>query len=792
MQDENAIPEHFDVSSGLKSVLGRELITDDEVAIFELVKNSFDAEAKQVDIYFGDDKIVVADNGHGMTAKDIREKWLSVAYSSKRRQNDFRDDIANRRKFAGSKGIGRISTDRLGELVTLQTRSKFSSDGVVLGLQIDWSLFDVDHKERFEDIPVKNLPNSDAFKLPKELPVLSCGTVITIQNLLGDWDRDELLSLKSNLSKLINPFGSDADAFQIVMHVPSEKKEDERLAEEYEEYEEEVELTEIVNGPVGNFIFETLEHKTTHIKVWIETDKDEVKIFSELHDRGELIYKIMEPNPYELLEGADFEAHIFFLNRSAKTTFTRRMGIQPVNFGSVFLFRNGFRVFPVGERNDDWFSMDRRKSQGYARFLGTRELIGRIDVSGTDENFAEASSRNTGLIETEAVQQLRICFLEHCLKRLENYVVPVTFKDKEDKNVDDISRLKTDPGRERVTNVVSKLADSKNIVLLDYSKELVRLLDERSAKFEESLVGLRVIAEKTKDKSLFGNIEEAEKKFLNLKLSEEKARKQAKEESEARRAAELRAANAEKKTEATEEQLKEEKKRNLFLTSNASLDKETIQNLHHQITIYAVDIQQRLENFIVKLSDDKLVERKEILSSLEGISLLNSRVLSIAKFATKANFRLDSEEIEEDLVGYVEQYLEAIAKDLLFGTIDIQVKSDDVSFVRKFKPIDVSIVIDNLIANARKARATSIIFEFTHPEKNVLHLEISDNGRGLERRVSEPQRIFEKGFTTTDGSGLGLYHIQHVLGEMNGTIEVEDIGDAKDRRGMHFLIRISS
>jgi len=68
-----------------------------------------------------------------------------------------------------------------------------------------------------------------------------------------------------------------------------------------------------------------------------------------------------------------------------------------------------------------------------------------------------------------------------------------------------------------------------------------------------------------------------------------------------------------------------------------------------------VDVQQRLENFIVKLSDDEPVERKDILSSLEGISLLNSRVLSIAKFATKANFRLDSEEIEEDLVGYVEQ-----------------------------------------------------------------------------------------------------------------------------------------
>ncbi len=785
-------PTHFDVSSGLKSVLGRELITDDEVAIFELVKNSFDAEATQVDIYFDEDRIVIADNGHGMSADDIKKKWLSVAYSSKRPQNDFRDDIAKRRKFAGSKGIGRISTDRLGELVTLQTRAKDDISGPVLSLQVDWSLFDIDHRKRFEKIPVTNLPDSKSFDVPTKLPRQRFGTVVTIENLLSSWERDDLLSLKSNLSKLINPFGSDADAFKIILHVPSEQEEDDDLVREYQEYEEDVELTEIVNGPVGNFIFETLEYKTTHIKVWIAPDGDDVKIFSELHDRGELIYKIKEPNPYNMLEGADFVAHIFFLNRSAKATFTRRMGVQPVNFGSVFLFRNGFRVFPVGERNDDWFGMDRRKGQGYARFLGTRELIGRIDVSGSDANFSEASSRNTGLIETEAVQELRTCYLEHCLKRLENYVVPVTFKDKEDKNVDDISRLKTDPGRERVTAVVSKLADSKNITLIDYSKELVRILDERSAKFEESLVGLRVIAEKTKDKALFENIEDAEKKFLELKRSEEKAQQQAKEESEARQAAELRADEAEKKVEDTQEQLKEEKKRNLFLTSNAAIDKDTVQNLHHQITIYAVDIQQRLENFIVKLSDETPVKRKEVLSALEGISLLNSRVLSIAKFATKANFRLDSEEIQDDLVGYIEQYLEAIAKDLLFGTIDIQIESDGVEFVQKFKPIDISIVVDNLIANSKKARATRIVFEFSKPEKNVLHLEVKDNGRALDKTVLEPQRIFEKGFTTTDGSGLGLYHIQHVLGEMNGTIEVEDVGDNKERRGMHFLIRISS
>ena len=114
-------PLHFDVSSGLKSVLGSELITSDQVAIFELVKNSFDADAKRVHIYFGDNTIIVADNGKGMSYQDIKTKWLFVAYSSKRDANnssDFRDDVLNRQHFAGSKGIGRFSSDRLGETVT--------------------------------------------------------------------------------------------------------------------------------------------------------------------------------------------------------------------------------------------------------------------------------------------------------------------------------------------------------------------------------------------------------------------------------------------------------------------------------------------------------------------------------------------------------------------------------------------------------------------------------------------------------------------------------------------------
>src|SRR6266513_1688888 len=107
--------DKFRVSSALKTIIGRELITDDFVAVFELVKNSFDAHARNVEIRFeglttDDPKLIIKDDGKGMTADDIDNKWLFVAYSAKRegteddptgKGKDYRDKISTERTFAG-------------------------------------------------------------------------------------------------------------------------------------------------------------------------------------------------------------------------------------------------------------------------------------------------------------------------------------------------------------------------------------------------------------------------------------------------------------------------------------------------------------------------------------------------------------------------------------------------------------------------------------------------------------------------------------------------------------------
>lgn len=772
---------HFDVSSGLKRVLGRELITDDEVAIFELVKNSFDAGADNVQLYFGDDTIVIADNGSGMSYEDLTNKWLFVAYSAKRSDrsaDDYRNIAADRRHYAGSKGIGRFSSDRLGAEVVIQSRPKGHGKSVHR-LTVDWDLFEKDAKEHFEKIPVL-YALQEKFDLPSELKVFSSalkhGTSVVITRLRRPWPRQRILDLKASLAKLINPFGEETDGFGIHIAAPGEEVEDKRLTAGHAKDGDAPLNRDLVNGQIGNFIFATLQDKTTFIRVSIDGDE----LHTSLTDRGEVIYRIVEPNPYQHLSTAEFRCEIYYLNQSAKVTFSRRVGLPSVQFGSVFLFRNGFRVYPIGEDGDDWFGFGRRKQQGYARFLGTREIIGRVDVSGSDEDFQEASSRNQGLIETPAVEQLQKAVMEHCLKRLEKYVVPVSWGDKTDAITDDLSRLMTDPGRARVTAAVANLVDNDKVRLIEYSTRLIDLINERSTDFETSLVGLRAIAEKIDDSQMLTRLDAAERRFDDLKKSESDARRVADQALAVAEAANRRAVTAEAEIET-------ERRRAHFLESFVNVDTATILNLHHQVTIYAVDIAQQIENFLTETANQPMIPRDTVLKTLEQMAFLNKKVMSVTKFAARANFKLDSEKIETDLAAFIYDYIEQIARTTGTARLQIVAENTHPGIKLRFNPIDASIIVDNLVSNARKAKASRINFQLGQEGKAGLKICVSDNGRGLAAGTNRSQ-VFEMGYTTTMGSGLGLYHVRQALGEMGGSIELDD----EVQKGLGLIIKIAS
>ena len=257
-------------------------------------------------------------------------------------------------------------------------------------------------------------------------------------------------------------------------------------------------------------------------------------------------------------------------------------------------------------------------------------------------------------------------------------------------------------------------------------------------------------------------------------------------EKRGRAKAESRAAKAEEAAQRAEHDLDEEKKRNLFLSSIATLDTESVVNLHHQIVIYAADVSHLVALQLERLNAGEAVSKADQISMLEHVSFQIQKILAASRFATKANFRLDAEEIHADVASYIVQYVERVCPLHAGDGARLSVHSTVTDFVRRFKPIELSMVIDNLISNARKAGARRISFELSRPSKQELVVAVADNGSGLQKSIKDSRRIFEKGFTTTDGSGLGLYFVSEIVDQLGGTVDI----DTDAEQGARFVIRL--
>ena len=765
----------FKVSSGLKDLIGRELITNDFVAIFELVKNSFDAHAKVAWIHFEPGRILISDNGKGMSREDILNKWLFVAYSAKREgteDEDYRDKISERRRpYAGAKGVGRFSCDRLGKNLLLASRAATQQVQI---LDIDWTRYEEDAKREFGEVLV-GLSEASEFPDREFKPKGNTGTVLEIKDLRSEWNRWKIQNLKREMSKLINPFAGGPPEFQIKVTAPAELAADQAAQEHNKNLAEGQEKQLLVNGLVENPILDALGQRTTAIH--ISLDKEGKTIESMLEDRGETIYRIREPNPYQGLKESGLEADIYFLNRSAKMVFAYRMGLPSVQFGSIFLFRNNFRVFPVGDQNDDFFGLARRKQQGVRRFLGGRDLIGRVAVKGTD-GFNEATSRDQGLIHTPQVMQLIDCVRDKCVRRLERYVVDISWKDKFDKDTANTSRMKLDASSALVANLVSRLAATEGVELVEYNPELVRIVDDKSSSFEASLRALDLLAEKTGNHALLGLVNEAKVRMKELESAEAQAR-------EAERRAEYRAKSAEKTAA-------EELERNKFLVAAASLDHDTVLNLHHQIIMHASDVQNGITRMMVKLRRGEAVLKAEWGDFLGRMSFRNSQILTASRFATKGGYKQQASVVKGCLAVYIRDYVETVSSLWAPRGIDVEVQDNAKLSERSFRPIDVGIVIDNLVSNSAKAQASRIVFilESTPGPKADLKVTVADDGTGWPPSLDRTERVFEKGFTTTDGAGLGLYHVKQVVDGLGGLIEAHKEPYSTELGGSCLTIRM--
>ncbi|MBK7099808.1 MAG: ATP-binding protein [Sphingobacteriales bacterium] len=148
-------PVKIKAKSHILSLLGDELIGSDSLAIFELVKNAYDADAEKVTVTFVDlntpnQKIIIEDDGHGMNSKVIQDVWLTIGTDFKRGKNRKVSPRFKRVSF-GNKGVGRLAVHKLAKIITLETRTQ--GDMYSSRLTIDWKML-IDSKEFIEELEV--------------------------------------------------------------------------------------------------------------------------------------------------------------------------------------------------------------------------------------------------------------------------------------------------------------------------------------------------------------------------------------------------------------------------------------------------------------------------------------------------------------------------------------------------------------------------------------------------------------------------------------------------------------
>ena len=761
----------FRVSAELKNILGRDLITSPDIAILELVKNSYDAHASKVEITFNEDYLSIADNGKGMSKKDLIDKWLFVAYSAK---SDGTEDQSYRDKFkrhyAGAKGIGRLSCDRLAKNLVLTTRSAEENKTEVL--HVDWSSFELRKQTEFDtiDIPHETFDSIPAFPLSSPT-----GTILEFTGLHLSWTREDIKRLRKSLEKMINPFSGTDDDFQIEIIAPKMKEEDAKAESQHE----------VVNGVIENSIADVLKLKTTEIESHIH----EGIIHTTLTDRGIVMYEIEELNKdFSLLSSASIS--LFYLNRSAKYSFTARMGIEPVNYGNVFLFRNGFRIFPFGEFSDDSWGLNQRQQQGYKRFLGTRDLFGRVDIeTDNPELIKEVSSRDGGLIKTAASQQLMDYFsLIH--RRLERYVVGVLWGEgflRKEYFVNQASALNarkllegdkdSDSAKHLFENIGSKvdflqliksLVNDKSITVVRYNEELANIVSnpsETEMLQAQMLDDVRKLAEKTNDELLLGKIQEFERHLDELRRQKEDAERR---EAEAKEKAE----EEKKKRERAEHERDVQVQKNKYLTAVRNTSRD-VEDLLHVVLISSTNSLSLMDTAKIQLADKDL---EGLRVSLDKFDYHISKINKLSKLITKADLSLLSESRDVDIQGFIHEYLSNFT-----DSFKIQYHSDiEEPLEKKISVLDLSIILDNLISNSKKANATELRLDFSRNRRTYI-VDFTDNGDGVDLDLFTPQSIFEEGITNRrGGSGIGLSTIKDRMNkELNGTIDF--LGN-----GLHF------
>ena len=405
----------------LLTMLGEQLLKNERIALVELIKNAYDADADRVDVEFDrfgpgmvktpESKIVVRDNGCGMTLDTIRTAWMNPATPSKYvdKLHGKQRTPLRKRVVQGEKGIGRFAVLKLARRVLVVTRPPKAKLETVLSY--DFTRFDDDfltedgeEKEIFLD----EVEIAWSQREPETLRGRSHGTVIEMDELKGPWGERVVESLCRDVANLTDPVSrltrrEAGDSFEIRVVCNGERR-------VVEDDQEETLKALIEDKPVfsigGRFVSEGCRY------VYDKGDgEEEVSLYSE-RVKGLWIWRRRYQTPesrrragkmQEYLCGDfAFQFHIFDFSRGIEGQYVLHQNEKNLlKEHRIYLYRDGVRVYPYGDPDDDWLNIDVTRGTGRAgNFFSNDQIIGWIDITQAGNPELRDKTNREGLIET--------------------------------------------------------------------------------------------------------------------------------------------------------------------------------------------------------------------------------------------------------------------------------------------------------------------------------------------------------------------------------------------------------
>jgi len=388
-----AIP--FSVHPRVFKALGADLVTNDVVAIIELVKNAYDAYATEVEIRIKEEDdgqvLEIEDNGSGMDLEVIEDAWCTVATPFRTENPIAKKPGKRNRRTSGAKGLGRLSAARLGTKLIMVTQTQ---NGECWEVQVDWD--ELSNCDSLDKCLVMIAPCEPT-------PFESSGTLLRIGPLRASWTEPVIDDLRDNLARLLPPFNEATD-FTIRLSTPGL-------------YENAIEVTPslFLNHP--KYLIRGAVHEDGTVQYEYEFNA----IHSESQRKSEGIIRwgqIRDASDKPSIQGChlpgfgpfSFEIRGWDIAPNDTQEIAERFDLKKSSirkdiraFKGVSVYRDGVLVLPKSEGARDWLGLDLRRVGRVGPRLSTTQLVGYISITACDNARLEDTSDRERLASTPEV-----------------------------------------------------------------------------------------------------------------------------------------------------------------------------------------------------------------------------------------------------------------------------------------------------------------------------------------------------------------------------------------------------